>query len=85
MPVDSIPDSSQHCLCVRCRRWFSPSEGKPFVFEKVPVIGWLRPVAGLSPYSKTRFICNGCVRRRTFRRRIFWSALFGILAVLVLL
>jgi len=84
MPVEGIPDANQHCLCVRCRQWFLPSDVKPFAFSRT-ILAWLRPISGMSPYSRPKFICNGCDRRGSRRRVIFWGTLVAVVGLLVLL
>lgn len=83
MPLgtNEIPGRNLHRLCVRCRKWHRPGEGRDYVLPRVrpwaSEIG--RAMAGIG--APSRFMCAACDAKRVALRR--W--LFGILAALVAL
>lgn len=89
MPVigfPRIPDASRHRLCLRCRRWFEPHEGREAHRSSVlPFVAFIRAARAASGFGTRYFICDDC---RRFRRNLTiagWAILGGGLAAIFVL
>lgn len=83
MPIEGFPDSERHKLCIRCKQWHEPDEGKLVYPEAAgPLSGMRRTASALAgDESAMRFICFKCARARRRTKAI----LFGALALILLL
>ncbi len=83
MPIDGFPDPERHKLCIRCKQWHEPDEGKLVYPETAGPIRQMRHTASAlaGGESAMRFICFRCIRVRRRTKAI----LFGALALLLLL
>ena len=85
MPV-KIPDPSVHKICMRCRQWFEPDEGKMILREAGgPISGMTMAAASIAGIeSQKRFICWKCHRARRLTKTVLWIAFFVAIGIALL-
>ncbi len=86
MPIDGFPDKQRHKLCIRCRRWHEPHEGKLIFPDQPGPFGRLRRTACMlaEDESAMRFMCLRCLRVRRYTKAIIFAT-FALLVLLALL
>ena len=87
MPIDGFPDTERHKLCIRCKQWHEPDEGKlAYPAAAGPISQMRHTTSALAgDESAMRFICFKCVRARRRTKAILFGALALILIIVLLL
>ncbi len=79
MPIE-LPDPARQRICLRCGKWFEPSEGQMVV----PEGRFAQNYAG-GTGSMVRFQCRRCTRIRRATQGIIWGTFVGLLGLVWLL
>ena len=92
MPIEGPPDPEVHRLCIRCKKWHHPAEGRMLgppsdagaTNDPISslVVGLRRLIVGP---GKPRFICSRCYKIRKYTQlTVFVIFLVLVAAVLVM-
>jgi hypothetical protein len=73
-----IPDTNIHRLCIRCRRWHWPEEGRDYVVPRIRpfAVDLGRAIAGIE--DPVRFMCKACDHKRWWMRAWFLIVATGV-------
>jgi len=81
MPIEGLPDSAKHRVCMRCTKWFEPGEGSAAVRQSFGLSGGIADgIRNAAGDADIRFICRRCESIRRNRR----FALYAVLALAML-
>ncbi|MBN2210001.1 MAG: hypothetical protein JW709_01280 [Sedimentisphaerales bacterium] len=93
MPIEGFPDANIHRICVRCKKWHEPAEGRTIRPDTGSIGAMLSPltafVVGLRGLTvgpnKPRFICFRCYKIRMYTRLSLFAIFAGVLVTILLL
>ncbi len=80
MMTIEMPDPTRQRICIRCGKWFEPSEGLMIAPE-----GRFAQNYAAGTGSMVRFQCRRCARIRRATQRIIWGTFVGLLCLVWLL
>lgn len=81
-PVE-IPDPSIHKHCMKCKKWYEPTDGAVTSKEVTGPIGSIaRKVEALAgDPSDMKFTCSACIQGANNKRKFLWGVLAAILVL----
>jgi len=81
MPIEGLPDPARHRACIRCTKWFEPTEGLLTARQSVGFSGGIADAIRTSAGdTDLRFICHRCASVRKNRRLVLYAILGGFIA-----